>query len=301
MTLLLSESDVDRCLELAEAIEVLREAFAAHGRGRIRSLPRWRPDERFHLLAAALPDQGVYGLKSIAPAARHVHLYSWTDGRLQAVLASDRLSRLRTAATTALATDLLARPDARVHALLGAGSQAAMQAHAVAAVRPIRDLRIWSRSAQRRERLAAELGGRAVETAARAVAGAGVVTTVTRAADPLFPGEALAAGCHVTAVGSTWPERAEVDATTVSRAARIVVELRDEATTAAGDLIRGGADWARVIELGALAAGLVPGRGGPEEITLCKTLGVAFGDVALARHVLSTAHRLGLGREVDLG
>lgn len=317
MALLLSEEDVARSLDVAETIDVLRSAFG----GSCDLLPRWRanaPEGRlgvFSVMAASLPELGWMGLKSYAWAKRggvqfHVMLYSWETGRLEAVVEANGLGAIRTGAASGLATDLMARADARVLACIGAGGQAWTQVKAVAAVRALGEVRVASRRPERREALAervrTELGLPAVACASAedAVRGADVVTVITNASEPVVFGDWLAAGCHVNAAGSNVAHHRELDDVAVLMADRVVADARAAAQIEAGDLIplvaAGRLSWDRVAELAEIVSGRVPGRLAASERTLFESQGLALEDVAAAARAVANARRLGLGHEVEL-
>ena len=219
------------------------------------------------------------------------------------------LTAWRTGAASGAATDLLARPDARVAALLGCGAQAQTQALAVDAVRALAAIRIYAPHPDHVQQFIAEmqpLVGAALVAApssADAVRGADIVCAATTSSTPVFDGQLLKAGTHVNGVGSYTTQMQEVDAVTVTRA-RIFVDARESALAEAGDLVipmRAGATRAEEwVELGEVVAGLKPGRQSPGEITFFKSVGVAVQDVAAAGAALTAAQRLGLGKVVDL-
>jgi ornithine cyclodeaminase/alanine dehydrogenase-like protein (mu-crystallin family) len=223
-----------------------------------------------------------------------------------ALVEGGHLTALRTGATSALATKLMARADARTVALFGAGVQARTQLAGVRAVRDIREVRIVSRRAESATLLAGELTG--VDTrvldGAQAIRGADIVITATTCPTPLFPGGALEPGTHVNAIGAYAATMREVDSAAIQRA-RIVVDTREGALAEAGDLIIPirerviGANHI-VAELSELVTGAIPGRTSEDEITLFKSVGHAAQDVALARRVLDIAIAQNLGTMVSL-
>lgn len=200
------------------------------------------------------------------------------DGRL--------ITEVRTAAVSAVATKFLARPDASVLAILGAGVQARSHLQALRAVRQFREVRVWSpRSAQV---FAREFGVRAAASAEEAVSGADVVVTVTFATTPVLFGKWLAPGAHINAVGACRPDWRELD-DAVLRRARLYVDSREAAFKESGDVIAAGTAFA---ELGEVAAGIKPGRQSREEITLFKSVGLAVEDVVTADLVYRKALNL---------
>ncbi len=242
-----------------------------------------------------------------------VLVFDPATGEPLALLDGTTITEARTAAGSALATDLLARPDASVLAILGTGAQARAHAEAVVRVRPFREVRIAGRRPERAQELARDLRGElsvevvAVPDVAAACAGADVVCATTHADEPVVRRELLAPGTHVTSVGYNTAGR-EVDAATVADSL-VVVESR-AATLApppagARDLLLAieegaiGPDHVHA-ELGELVAGTRPGRTSPEQLTLYKSVGVAVQDAAAAGLVLDAARRLGVGLEIEL-
>jgi alanine dehydrogenase len=203
------------------------------------------------------------------------------DGRL--------ITEMRTAAASAVATDLLARPDASVLAILGAGVQAASHLAALRLVRPIQEVRVWS--PHNASRFAVEHGVRAARSAEEAVRGADLVVTATSATSPVLRGEWVSAGTHVNAVGACRPDWRELDDGILSRA-RIWVDSREAALAESGDVIAAGVGQVAG-EIGAVAAGALTGRSAAGEITIFKSLGVAVEDVAAAELVRSRLVGLG--------
>jgi ornithine cyclodeaminase/alanine dehydrogenase-like protein (mu-crystallin family) len=191
------------------------------------------------------------------------------DGRL--------ITEERTAAVSAVATQLLARPDASVLALLGSGVQARSHLKALRLVRTFREVRVWS--PRHAGEFAREFGVRATATAEEAVHGADVVVTATSARTPVLHGEWLSPGAHVNAVGAPRPDWRELD-DAVFRRARLYVDSREAAPRESGDVIGSGA--AIFAELGEVVAGTRPGRQSHDEITLFKSLGLAVEDVVAA-------------------
>jgi alanine dehydrogenase len=202
------------------------------------------------------------------------------------------LTAIRTAAGCGLATRILARPDSRTLALLGAGAMADDQVKAMREVRPIDDVLVWSRTRARAEALAARVGGTAVDDPDRAVEAADIVTTVTPARAPLFRPESIRPGTHLNAVGAHTPEMAEVPADVLARAT-VFVDDREAAAAEAGDLLQAGREPDGTIA--DLLAGRVGGREAHDDITMFKSVGIASQDVAAAAAALLTAEEEGLG------
>jgi alanine dehydrogenase len=322
----LSADDVRRAVPMAAAIDAVEQAFVALSAGHadvpLRAhieTPERQATSFF--MPARLGAAGL-GLKvvSVFPqnAARGepsihalVTLLDPETGRPLAVLDGTYLTALRTGAASGVATRHMARPEARVLALFGAGAQALPQALAVLAVRPIERIWIVNRTRERAEALAERLRDAGFAGEARVAAGArealaeaDVVCAATSAATPLFRDEWLAPGAHINGVGSYKPSMAELPAETVARA-RVVVDQRRAAWAEAGDLIQARdaglfAEERVAGELGEVAAGRVAGRTAAGELTLFKSVGNAAQDVAVAAVALARADSLGLGTVVAL-
>jgi len=316
MALLLREADVQALLSISDAIEALEQAFRAQGEGRAANLPRARvrwPRGALHVMAAGGPGIGYVGLKAyttVGGQARFVVLlFEIESGALAAVLEADWLGRLRTGAATGLATRWLARPDARIVGMYGAGRQAATQLMAVCAVRAVEEARVYSPTPARREafarRMAETLGipVRAVDRPEAVADGADILITITSAHEPVLRGSWLRPGMHINAAGSNALIRRELDEEAVTRADLIVIDARDQGKIEAGDLLgpveRGRLQWEQIHELKDVVAGRV-GRAHPDQITLFKSLGVALEDVAVAARVYERARAQGIGEPLRL-
>ncbi len=218
------------------------------------------------------------------------------------------LTAWRTAAGAAAGVDVLARPEARVGALLGCGATGRTLALAMDCVRPLETLRVFAPTRAHVdafiETLQPQVSARLVAAASadEAVDGADVICTATTSRTPVFDGRRLKPGAHISGVGSYTLEMQEVDAVAVSRA-RIFIDSREPALAEAGDLViplRAGQtrqeDWT---ELGDVIVGRRPGRQAPDDITFFKSVGNAAQDIAAAGRALAQARRMGLGREVE--
>jgi len=190
------------------------------------------------------------------------------DGRL--------ITEMRTAAVSAVATKLLARPEAAVLAILGSGVQARSHLEALRLVRAFREIRVWSPRNARA--FARQLGVHAADSAAEAVRGADVVVVATTSRVPVLFGQWLSPGTHINAVGAPRPTWRELD-DEILRTARIYVESREAATRESGDIIAAGRVDA---EIGEVVTGAMRGRESAGELTLFKSVGVAVEDVVTA-------------------
>jgi ornithine cyclodeaminase len=229
-----------------------------------------------------------------------------------ALLEGGVLTAIRTGAASGAATDLLARQDAAIVAIIGSGVQARTQLEAVCTVRSIESARVFSLDREQAQTFVEELKGRGpipgdltiAASAEAAVRGADVVCTATTSSKPVFPGEALAPGTHVNAIGAFRTDMQEVDATTIRRAL-VVVDSRDAAMAEAGDIViplEAGEfeDDPIHAELGEIINGDRVGRQRQEQITYFKSVGVAVQDAVAASLALKNAQVQGLGTVVSL-
>lgn len=235
-----------------------------------------------------------------------------TSGRPLAMMEGGSLTAIRTGAGSGAATDLLARRDASVVAILGSGVQARTQLEAVCTVRQIEEVRVYSPTHDHAVHFAQEMKGRGpiptqiqiMNDPDTAVRGADIICAATTASTPVFDGSALKPGAHVNAVGAFTPEMQEVDVTTIKRSL-VVVDSREAVLAEAGDLIiplqQGDIQENHIhAEIGEIVAGLKAGRTTQDQITYFKSVGVAVQDVAAAHIALANAEAHGLGTVVTL-
>ncbi len=247
------------------------------------------------------PTQGLPRVSAL------VVMLNATTGIPRAVVEATFLTALRTGAATGLATKLLAKRDASVVAVYGAGTQARSQLEAVQCVRDIREVRIVSRTRQSAEAFAAEIEGPRVlivQDRAAALKGADIVVTATSSRVPVFDGDEVEPGTHVNGVGSYRPDMREVDSSFVVRA-RIFVDSRTAALREAGDLIvpikEGVISEADIeAELGEVVNGDKEGRVSEQDITFFKSVGTAAQDVVVADLVLAVAEEKEIGIQISL-
>jgi ornithine cyclodeaminase len=322
--LILSGSDVRAAIDMHGAIDAMREAFAALSEDRA-TVPVRLPLETSHgvtlFMPASLRGAGsgeVAGAKVVSvnpgnadaglPVIHAVVLaLDPVTGQARALMDGTWLTALRTGAVGGLAADLMARPDASVVTLFGAGVQARTQLEAVRCVREVREVRVVSPSGVSADALVAELEGvaaRRVDDPDEALIGADIVIAATSSATPVFDGSRVEPGTHVTGVGSFTTEMREVDSALITRA-RVIVDQRSAILEEAGDIvgpIRDGIvdESVMVAEIGDVVLGRVPGRTRPDQITFFKSVGNAVQDVAVAARVLETAEREGLGLRVEM-
>ncbi|MBO0771253.1 MAG: ornithine cyclodeaminase family protein [Actinobacteria bacterium] len=326
MVLVLDRADVQRLVAMADVIAAVREAFAAADRGQAvtpapLSLRLPDSDGELHVKGAYLTGAPVFAVKTATGFYRNPSLglpvsdgmtlvYDAATGQLTTLIADGGLlTDLRTAAAGAVAADLLARPAARTAAVIGTGGQARHQLRALLAVRPIEQLTVWGRREEAARRCQQDLSAAGLTvsvaaTARAAVTGADVVITATSATGPLVEAGWLAAGTHLTAVGSDMPHKQELDPRVLAAADKYVPDSI-QAAAESGELhhaiAAGVFDPGRVHgELGALASGRLPGRAGPDELTVADLTGLGFQDAAVAALTARLATEHGAGRDLPL-
>ena len=207
-------------------------------------------------------------------------------GEPRAILDASAITAMRTAAVSAVATDALARPEARVLAVFGTGGQGRAHARALALVRPLNEIRLVGRN----------------EDARSALDGADIVVTATNSPTPVLRLEWLSPGTHINAVGSSVPRDRELDAETIA-ASRFFVDRRESTVNESGDWLMAardaGLDETHIVaELGDVLTGASAGRTSPGELTVFKSLGLAVEDLAAAAYVCEAAQTSGLGTRV---
>jgi ornithine cyclodeaminase/alanine dehydrogenase-like protein (mu-crystallin family) len=331
--LLLSHDDVLAALSPDECAEAMAEVLAAHARGEtymplrmvmnppegegfMGLMPAWRGEAEarpaaFSLKAICLiPANPARGLDAHQGV---VALFDGDTGIPLAILDASAITAVRTAAVSAVATSVLAREDARVLAILGAGVQARSHVNALLRVRGFDQVRVYAPTAEHAHAVidsierGPERGTLTAEvavTARHAIRGADVVVTATSSREPVLELAWLEPGAHVNAVGASTPSMRELEPETVAASA-LFADSRDSIRNEAGEyreaLERGLIDEGHVrAELGEVLAGLAPGREDNQEITLFRSLGLAVEDLAAAQRALATARRLGIGTEVHL-
>ncbi|MFT7474079.1 MAG: ornithine cyclodeaminase [Verrucomicrobiales bacterium] len=324
--LVLSATDVEACLPMAECIDAMGDAFRMISSGEVHNPLR---------NAIVPPLDGAPGILGLMPAVRggdgfsyglkevcvfpgnhalgidshqgSVLVHEGETGRLVAILNGSAVTAIRTAAATAVASRVLARPQSNVLALVGAGFQARWHLEALAQVHQLDEVRVCSRnpasSQAFAERWSSTYAVRAVGTVEEAMRGADIVTTVTNSPEPVVDRRWVETGMHLNAVGSSVASKREMDSATVA-ASRLFVDSRVSAVNEAGDLLLASADGVVadehiIAEVGEVLNGSNAGRRDDDEITLFKSLGLAIEDLLAAEVAIGNAQELGRGTVVD--
>ncbi|MEN3747050.1 ornithine cyclodeaminase family protein [Sphingomonas sp. HF-S3] len=300
-------------LSYPDCIRVVRDAMMALSAGTTRQLLRTMislgSGRTFAQMPGALGERDMFGTKAISVFAdphspglrRHrglVVLFEPDQGRPVAIADAEEITHIRTAAATAVATDALARPDAKTLLIVGTGGQAHTHLKALPLIRDFKRVLIWGRSFDKAQALATDyphLAAEAVADLPLAAAQADVICTLTTSATPVLLGEWLSRGTHVNLVGSSGPGRVEVDSALVA-AGRYIADSRASALDAAAEFLvardAGLIDGDHIVaEIGDVLNGTVPGRCSDEEITIYKSLGHAVQDLAAAAHLYRSSRR----------
>lgn len=286
----LSEEDVRAHLRMEELIPAISEALRDLSLGDVQQplrqvLPIAEQGGFFGLMPAYAAARGVLGAKLVTfyPNNKGVPthhamilLFRPETGEPLVTMDGRLITEMRTAAASAVATDLLARADSAVLAIIGSGVQARSHLEALRIVRDFSEVRVWS--PRNAATFAAEFNVTATPSAEDAVRGADVIVVATSATTPVLCGEWLSPGVHINAVGATRPTWRELD-DDVLRRARAYVDSREAALKESGDIVAAADVFA---ELGEVVAGAKAARRSSEEITLFKSVGVAVEDVVAA-------------------
>ena len=318
MALFLSEDDVQQLLSMSLALDAVESVHRELSLGQASDVPRQRsrlPQTTLHILQGALPTQDAIGYKAYTSNRSGVrfllHLYSASTGCLRAVFEADRLGMMRTAAASGVATRWLARPDAEVAGVFGAGWQAEGHIEALAAVRPLRRVKVYVRNRPRLEAFCSLMSERigvdvvAADSPEETVRASDIVSTITTSATPLFDADWLSPGTHINAAGSNSLIRRELGEDVLKRCRTIVVDSIDAALHEAGDLLplfeKGRLHARQLLELGDVIAGHRDGRLAAEDITLFESQGMAIQDLGVAARLDVLAREHGLGVELPYG
>jgi len=304
---IIDREEVARRLTYELCIPIVREAMIAFSTGETRQLLRsiipLADGRMFGIMPGALGERAPFGAKVISvfpenfAKGRQSHqglvvLFEPENGAPVCVVHAGEVTAIRTAAASAVATDALARADARRLALLGYGEQAATHARAISEVRDLTEITVWGRSAERAQDFATamteELGLPVVASpdARSAVAEADIICTVSAAKEPILAGAWVRPGTHVNVVGSSYAGPVEVDNDLVV-GSRFIADSREGVLAQGAEFLNAKAaglidDSHVVAEIGQVLAGQAAGRQSPEQITVYKSLGHVVQDLASA-------------------
>lgn len=268
----------------------MKLAFGAMAQGRAQNQPRRRlileSGSVLHSMAGAVGN--YFGTKFYSTNPRYgahfyFFLYDAKTATPLAMMEANYLGQIRTGAASGYATDLLANPEASTLGIIGSGFQAKTQLQAIRAVRPIQNVRVWSRSEEKRRKFAEENSVIAANSAEEAVRGADIVVTATNAKDPVLESGWITDGTLVNAMGSNVANRRELPGDLVKRAGLVAVDSLEQAKIEAGDLILA-ESWDNVVELQNVKA-----HYDPNGVAIFKSIGLAVEDVAAGAYIYERA------------
>jgi alanine dehydrogenase len=326
MPVLLSEQDVRIVLSMRDLIDAMEGALVRFSSREVAQPLRTVIEVGLQrafvgVMPAFIPDPAALGTKVVSVFGSNtavglpthlatIVLLDPMTGELLSIMDGRFITEARTAAVSAVSAKHLARPDASKLAIIGSGVQARSHLEAIALVRELRDVRVWSRSEENRAAFAREMRPRvdapvrATASAQEAVDGADLIVLATASREPVVRSEWIAEGAHVCAVGACRPDQREMD-TELVRRGRVFVDSRTGALAEAGDIViplkAGAFDETHLAgELGEVAMGSVAGRTSSDDVTIFKSLGMAVEDVAAAHLAYVKAAERGLGRGIVL-
>jgi ornithine cyclodeaminase len=310
----ITEQDVVSLVSLDDAIPALERGLRALGEGKAFNVPKalgsFGDGSSMHSLGSGAPDLGYVGYKNWVHTKRGAtalySMFNAADGSLAAVIEAAALGQLRTSAMTGVGTRWMADPHADEMALIGTGLQSITQVAAVNAVRPLRRVRVWSPTAEKRRAFVAQLAGQfpftvsEAPTLEAAVEGAPIVTLVTRAKEPFLHASMLTRGAHLNAVGAILPANAEFHQDVFERASWMAVDDIPNLQRGSREFIEragSGGDWTAVQPIAEVIA---QGRKRPAgcDVTLFKSMGMGLSDLSVALMALERARAQGVGRSI---
>lgn len=328
--LVLAKEDIKKVFSMKDAIDAAKEALVIYSQGKsvvpLRvnlDIPKMQGQSLF--MPAYIEDLEAIGVKiiSIFPrnpqlgkpsAPAQMVLLDGATGEVAAIINGTYLTQIRTGAVQGAATDILARKDAKVAALIGTGGQAAAQLEAMLCARNLKEVRMAGRDFRKTKRFAEDMQRQLaaynadivpVEKAEQAVDGADIITTVTTSKEPTFDGALVKEGAHVNGIGSYTPDARELDETIITRADGIFFDTREGVLEEAGDIIIplqkakvSGKDFNG--EVGQVIIGDIPGRKKDSDITLFKCVGMAVLDLVAAHRVYKKAMEKGIGNHLEI-
>ena len=318
-TLFLADADTADLAEPADYVAAVRDAYRQRGEGAPAKprtkLLRGDPPGMFTAYSAILPDTGAMGGYTYSAGFGEedawfvTPLFDADSGKPLALLDGARMNPFKTGAAGAVGVDALARPDANSVAVIGSGAQARGQLRATATVRDLDTVWVYSPTKESRESFAADMNERldasvaAVASSAAAVEGADVVITATTSSEPVFDGDQLEDGAHVTAMGQYSPGKRELDTTTIERAV-YVPDLRERVTQDAGSFLHALDEGAVTedhvhAELGDVVAGNATGRENPEDVTVFDSGGTGIETTAAAHLLYERASEQDRGTAIE--
>ncbi|MFO1260987.1 MAG: ornithine cyclodeaminase family protein [Sphingomonadaceae bacterium] len=311
----ITEQEVVDLMSLPQAIDALRNGLREEALGRAANMTKthavWGGHSTLHAIGAVMDGRGVVGTKTWAHTERGAMplliLIDSNDGSVLAIVEAFALGQMRTGGISGLAADVMAKPDARHMAIIGSGKQSITQIAAVAAVRALDRVTVWSPTPANREALAQQVNDRlkiasvATATLEEAIDGADVVTLATRAKEPFISRDMMATGTHINAVGAILPDRIEFAPDLLERTAIISADAVPQVRKLSREYMEFfGEDeqaWAKVRPLSGLVLASAT-RPADADLTIFKAMGMGISDLSLGVALLASAREAGIGRPI---
>jgi alanine dehydrogenase len=326
---ILSQKDIQQAISMIQAIDVVKQAFISFSQKEAILPLRIQIPVKEHegitlFMPAYLPRDNSLGAKIVSVFPQNIKAQCPTihaivilcdaqTGQPTAMMDGTYLTALRTGAASGVATDSLARREAKAAAIIGAGIQGRTQLEAICCVRDFQKVSVYDKNLPIAESFAEEMKKRGrpipqnivpVNSPEIAVSEADVICVATTSSVPVFEDTQLKPGVHINGIGSYTPQMQEIPEKTILRA-KIVVDSVAACLEEAGDIViplkKGLINHSHILgELGQVASGLLQIRESAEDITFFKSVGLAIQDVAVAKLALQRAIDLRLGTELDL-
>jgi alanine dehydrogenase len=279
----ITEQQVRDALSMKQAVSLMRDTFTALREGKATNQARRRivlpTGSTLHSMGGTW--NKYFGTKFYSTNPKHgahffFFLFDAETAKPLAQFEANWLGQIRTGAASGYATDVLAAPDATTLGVIGTGFQAAAQIAALREVRKFQDVRVWSRSEEKRNVFAQSTGARAVASAKEAVSGADIVVTATSSGDPVLESSWIKDGAHINAMGSNRGNRRELPSDLMKRANLLAIDSIEQGKLEAGDFLLSDTAWndPRVVELASVTA-----RPAGNPVTIFKSLGLGVEDV----------------------
>tara|TARA_Y100000590_G_scaffold30899_1_gene34242 strand:+ start:12575 stop:13528 length:954 start_codon:yes stop_codon:yes gene_type:complete len=317
LAVFLTENDVKKLINMDITLKSLDEALFIPDDGQMINSPRSRlllPNGFLNFMSAVVPSINMMGHKTYGVVRGHIpkfyiHLFSTETGELLAIIEASELGRIRTGASSGIATKYLANDDASSVGIIGTGYQSGPQLEAICKVRKISKAKVFSRNVEKREKFKSKMEKQInnieiepVNSAQKCVEDVDIIVTITTSRDPVVKGEWIRDGVHINAAGANHWMRRELDYEVVKRANHIIVDDVEQAKIECGDLIfpveRGSMRWQQVYNLSDVVKGSYSGRTNKSDVTLFESQGLAIQDILVGTEIYNLACATGVGKEI---
>ena len=318
LAIFLTESDVKKIINMDITLKSLDDGLSISDDGQMINSPRSRlllPNGFLNFMSAVVPSINMMGHKSYGVVRGHIpkfyiQLFSTETGELLAIIEASELGRIRTGASSGIATKYLSNGDASSVGIIGTGYQAGPQLDAICKVRRISKVKVFSRNAEKREKFTTKMIKQTnnnidiepVETAQECVKDVDIIVTITTSRDPVVKGEWIKEGVHINAAGANHWMRRELDYEVIKKSNHLIVDDVEQAKIECGDLIypveRGSIRWQQVYNLSDVVKGNYSGRTKKDDITLFESQGLAVQDILVGTEIYNLALASGVGKEI---